>query len=343
MGLKKFVAMRLLYGIIGLIGLSILVFILARVLPGDPARMALGPNASQAAVNALRAQLHLNDPLPIQYWYWISGIFTGNWGLSLYTHRNVLIDVEQFFPATLELIIGAAIIDLIFAIPLGLAAGKMENTWVDNIIRIITYIGIAIPSFVVAILLQLTLGYGLHLFPIIGMLSPNISPPPHITGVVVIDALITGEFNVAADAIWHLILPSFSLALGPLAQEARLLRSGVVENKNKDFTLNEIAQGFPERLITFKYLLKPSLISMISIFALDISSIIANAFLIELIFNWPGLSRYGLTAMLSKDLNAIIAVILIAGILFVIANLIVDLIVGYLDPRIGERQGEENE
>jgi peptide/nickel transport system permease protein len=326
----------LAYSIISLIGLSVLVFVLARVLPGNPARAALGPNAPPEAVQALMQQLHLNEPLYIQYWYWISGIFTGNWGLSLYTHRNVLLDVEQFFPATLELIIMAGIIDLLLAIPLGLLAGKMENTYVDNIIRVLTYIGIAIPSFVVAIFLQLIFGYGLHLFPIIGELSPGVTPPPRITGLYVIDGLLTGEFNVVVDAIWHLILPSFSLALGPLAQEARILRSAVVENKNSDFTLSEISHGLPDSIITTKYLLKPSLIPMITIYALDISSIIANAFLIEFIFNWPGISRYGLNAMLSKDLNGIIAVVMIAGVLFVIANTLVDVIVGYLDPRSRE-------
>ncbi len=332
---------RLGYSLISLVGLSVLVFLIARALPSDPARLALGPNASQAAVNALILQLHLNAPLPVQYWYWIEGIFTGNWGISLVTHRNVLIDVEQFLPATLELIITAAIMDLVIAVPLGLLAGKRENTYSDGIIRIISYIGIAIPSFALAIILQLTLGYGLHLFPIIGQLSPGVSPPPHITGLYVLDGLLTGEFGVAANAIWHLILPGFALALGPIAQELRILRASVIENQRSDFTLAEVSHGFPERLITFRYLLKPSLIPMLTVYALDISSTIANAFLIELIFNWPGFARYGLNAMLSKDLNAIVAVVMVAGILFVIANTLVDLIVIKLDPRIEAQASEE--
>ncbi len=307
---------------------------IARVLPGDPARLALGPRAPQQAVDALRAELHLNDPIFVQYWYWLSGVFTGNWGISLFTQRNVLIDVSEFLPATVELILAAAIIDLALAIPLGMLAGRMANTFVDNTVRIISYIGIAIPAFVVAIILQLTLGYGLHIFPIIGRLDQSIQPPPRITGLYVIDGLITGNFSVAANALWHLVLPAFALALGPIAQEARILRSSVVENLNKDYTLAEISHGLPERIITLKYLMKPSLIPMITIYALDISSQIANAFLIELIFNWPGFSRYGLNAMLSKDLNAIVATVMVAGIMFVVANTIVDLVVSYLDPRI---------
>ncbi|MEM4091350.1 MAG: ABC transporter permease [Thermoplasmatales archaeon] len=339
----SYVIKRAGYGIISLFGLSILVFVLARVLPGTPvdlARLALGPNASQAAINTLISELHLREPLPVQYVYWLEGIFTGNWGISLTTHRNVLDDVEEFLPATLDLLITAAVMDLLISIPLGLAAGRWENTYIDNIVRVISYIGIAVPSFVVAILLQLTFGYYLHLFPIIGELSPGISPPPHITGLYLIDGLITGDFGAWVNAIWHLILPAFSLALGPIAQEARILRSSVVENQNMDFTLAETARGFPERIITTRYLLKPSIIPMITVYALDVSSMIANAFLIELIFDWPGLSRYGLNAMLSKDLNAIIAVVLIAGILFVIANTLVDLTVSRLDPRITAETGD---
>jgi peptide/nickel transport system permease protein len=329
-----FIVKRIAYASISLVGLSILIFVLARVLPGNPCRVSLGPNAPQSAVNACIVQLGLNKPIYIQYALWLQGIFTGNWGISLFTHRDVLIDVEQFLPATIELILTAAIIDLVVSIPLGVLAGRRANTWVDNIVRLISYVGIAVPSFVVAIILQLTLGYGLHLFPIIGRLSPGVAPPRTITGMYVIDGLLTLDFGGSANALWHLILPALALALGPIAQEARIMRSSVVENLGKDYTLSEVSHGLPERLIVLKYLLKPSLIPTLTIYALDISAQIANAFLVELIFLWPGFSRYGLNAMLSKDLNAIIAVVMVAGIIFVVANILVDLVVAYLDPRI---------
>ena len=323
-----------MYSVISLIGLSILIFVIARVLPGDPARLALGPRAPQAAVDSLRAALHLNDPIYLQYFYWVQGILSGNWGIALFTQRNVLTDVQEFLPSTVELILAAAIIDLVIAVPLGLVAGRYANSAVDNGVRILSYVGIAIPSFVVAVLLQLSFGYGTHLFPVIGRLSASTNPPPTITGLYTIDSLLTGNFGTFADTIWHLILPAFALALGPIAQEARIMRSAVVENMRTDYTLSEISHGLPERTISLKYLMKPSLIPTITIYALDISASIGNAFLIELIFNWPGFSKYGLTAMLSKDLNAIVAVVIVAGIMFAVANILVDLVVGYLDPRI---------
>jgi peptide/nickel transport system permease protein len=332
-GVWRFVSKRLLYGIISLVGLSMLIFVIARVLPGDPARLALGPNAPQATVNQLRVAMHLNDPVYVQYYYWLQGIFTGNWGLSLVTQRNVLLDVEDFLPATIELILTAAIIDLIFAVLLGVLAGRRPNTWADNTIRFFSYLGVAIPSFVVAIFLQLFFGYTLRLFPITGRLSLGITAPPTITGLYTVDSLLTGNLGTMENALWHLILPAVALALGPIAQEARLMRSSMVENLGKDYTLAEISHGLPERSV-LKYLTKPSLIPMLTIYALDISSQIANAFLVELIFNWPGFSRYGLNAMLFKDLNAIVAVVMVAGVMYVVANIIVDIVVGYLDPRI---------
>ena len=305
---------------------------IARVLPGDPARLALGPRAPQSAVDALRLQLHLNDPIYVQYLYWVQGILSGDWGIALFTQRNVILDVQEFLPATVELILAAAIIDLIIAVPLGLVAGRYANSAVDNGVRILSYVGIAIPSFVVAVFLQLAFGYGSHLFPVFGRLSGT--APPTITGLYTIDSLLTGNFVAFGDAAWHLILPAFALALGPIAQEARIMRSAVVENMRTDYTLSEISHGLPERTISLKYLMKPSLIPTITIYALDISASIANAFLIELIFVWPGFSKYGLNAMLSKDLNAIVAVVVVAGIMFAVANILVDLVVGYLDPRI---------
>jgi len=329
------------YNIISLFGLTVIVFILARILPGSIdalATLALGPNASSYAIHQFILEFHLRAPLYLQYWYWINGIFTGNWGISLISHRNVLLDVEQYLPATLNLVIVAAIMDILIALPLGLIAGIKENMYADHIIRIISYIGIAVPPFVVAIILQLFLGYDLHIFPIIGLLSPGISPPPHITGIYIIDALITGQFNTWINVLWHLILPAFSLILGNFAQESRILRASVIQNKNSDYALSEAAYGIPGRVILIKYLLKPSLIPMITIYGLDTAYIITNAFLIELIFNIPGFSRYALTAILAKDLNAIIAAVLVIGIFFVIANALVDYIVSVLDPRISKEE-----
>ncbi len=329
-----FLLRRIGFSVFVLFGLSILIFIIARVLPGDPARMALGPRAPQWAVDNLREELHLNDPIWAQYFYWVRDAFSGSLGRSLFTRRDVASDILEFLPATLELVIFAATIQIILAISLGMLAGRRANTWVDNLVRVVSYVGIAVPSFVFAIIFVLLFGYIWNIFPSMGRLSWGVPRPPTITGMLTVDSLITGHFATFGNALWHIILPGFALSIGGMAQEARITRSSVVENLNKDYIVSATSHGIPERKIMSKYLLKPSLIPTISIMGLDIASLIGNAFLVELIFNWPGFSRYGVNAMLNKDLNAIVGVVVVIGLVFALGNIVVDAIIAYLDPRI---------
>ena len=222
----------------------------------------------------------------------------------------------------------------ILGITLGTLAGWYTDTWVDNIVRVIAYIGVVIPSFALAIFLMLLFSYVLKIFPTIGRLSPGITPPPVITNLITIDALIAGRFDVFFDALKHLALPMVSLAMLRVSSMARLTRSGIVDTLKKDYIAAERSYGISERTIMFKYLLKPSVIPAISIFGLSCAQLFANGFLVETIFNWPGISRYGMDALLNKDLNAIIAVVLIIGTLFIIINIIIDWVVTWLDPRI---------
>ncbi len=317
-----------------LVGLSILIFLIARVMPGDPARMALGSRAPDWALEKLRTEMHLDEPIHIQYIYWVKGALRGNFGESLVTRREVAEDIKEYFPASLELAVFAAVFMGVFGIVFGTISGWFSNTWIDNLFRVVSYIGIVTPSFVFAIFFVLIFGYVLDLLPTIGRLNPVAIAPPVITGFMTIDSLLAGNIHAFGDALKHLLLPALSLAMGPLAQEARITRSSLTDMAKKDFIAAERACGMPERLIMFKYLLKPSLIPTVSIYGLDFAATLGNAFLIELIFNWPGLSRYGMNAMLQKDLNAIIATILTFGLVFILVNIIVDIIVDYLDPRI---------
>jgi len=318
-----------------------LIFIMVRVVPGDPARLALGPKAPEEAVQKLRQEMYLDKPLLEQYFHWIKGVLSGDFGVSLYTKRPVLVDIKETFSATLELVIFAGILMVIFAILLGTLAARYKDTWVDNLIRTLSYFGVAIPSFVAAIVFVLLFGSYWPIFPVLGRLSPGISPPTTITGLFTLDSLIEGNFVAFWDALKHLILPSVALSLGPLFQEARIARSSMVENMHKEFLEAERGYGIPERVIIFKYLFKPSLIPMVSVMGLDLAALFSAAFLVEMVFNWPGISRYGTMVMLYKDLNGISAVTIVLGTVFVIVNIIVDIIVMFLDPRIrlGANQG----
>jgi len=342
MSMSRFLLRRIAYSIFVLLGLSIVIFIIARIMPGDPARMAVGARAPQWVVDRIRASMHLDQPLPVQYYYWLGGALQGDFGLSLVTQRPVTSDIKEFLPASLELVFLAAVISSITGIGLGILSARYKDTWIDNAVRVFSYTGIVTPSFVFAILFVLLFGFTLNWFPIIGRLSENITAPPVRTGLVTIDALLAWQPQVFVNAIWHMVLPAVSLAMGSIAQAARITRSSMADNLSKDYIAAARALGIPERIVSGRLLLKPSLIPTISILGLDIAATISIAFLVELIFNWPGLGRYGMTAMLHKDLNAISAVILIFGAIFILTNIIVDLVVAYLDPRIRLRSARSD-
>ena len=192
----------------------------------------------------------------------------------------------------------------------------------------------ALPAFVIGILLLLLFGYKLQAIPVLGRLSTTLVAPKTVTGFFVLDALLAGDFTVAWDAFLHLLLPALALAVPPMVQDARILRSSLVDNSAKEYMAVSTGHGLPPNLLIRKYLLKPSATSAITTMGMDFASLMGNAFLVERIFNWPGISRYGINAMLFKDLNAICAVVLIIGITFFVVNLVVDLIVAALDPRM---------
>lgn len=316
-----------------LIGVSLLIFAIARVIPGDPARIALGPNATADAVAALREKLHLNDNFLTQYAYFVSDLFRGDLGVSLYTNRPVMDDIAQFLPATLELVIVSGIMMVAIGLPLGVLAARYRNSWVDHAIRLVTLLGVSAPGFVWAVILMLVFAYYVRLFPIAGRIS-DIYAIQSVTGFLLIDTLIAGNLKAFGNALWHLILPAFALSLSGIGQAARLVRSNMVETYDKPYIEMAEAYGFPEKRIAKKYAFRPSLIPSLTIIGLDFAAMLGNAFLIEAVYAWPGLSRYGVAVILRKDLNAIVGTVLIISAMFLIVNIVVDLLVSVINPRI---------
>lgn len=334
MALPAYVVRRLVYSLFILLGLTMFVFVISRVMPNDPARVALGPQAPEKVVQRYREWMHLNEPIPAQYYYWLKNVLSGNLGESIYTRRNVLLDIQDFLPATMELALFSALIMTLFGILLGALSARYANTWVDNLVRMGSYAGVVTPAFIFGIFFLLLFGYVLRILPTMGRLSAGVTDPPVITGMITTDSLITGNFAAFFDALKHLLMPATAMALGGVAQEARITRSSMSDNMLKDYIAVARAQGIPERAITLKYLLKPSLIPTVSILGLDFAALIRNAFLVEIVFGWPGLSRYAIKAMTLTDLNAITGVVLVLGVVFTTVNIIVDVVVAYLDPRI---------
>ncbi|MEM6610296.1 MAG: ABC transporter permease [Pseudomonadota bacterium] len=326
-------AKRILTSLLVLLGVSVLIFGIARVIPGDPARVALGPNASQEAVENLRAELLLDQPIVIQYAHFLGNLLQGDLGQSLFTNRPVTTDIAEFLPATLELIFVAAIMMIGIGLPLGILAARYRGRWPDHAIRVFSLLGVSAPSFVWAIGLMLIFSFYLGWLPIAGRIDDSFDIV-RVTGFLTLDTLLAGNAAAFLDTLAHLALPSFALAFSGIGQAARLTRANMIETYEAPYIEMAEAYGFPERRIAARYAFRPSLIPSMTIIGLDLAALLGNAFLVEAVFGWPGLSRYGVQVILRKDLNAIVGTVLIIAAMFIIVNIIVDVLTVLLNPRI---------
>ena len=325
---------RLVASLVVLAGVSMLMFVIARVIPGDPARIALGPNATEAQVEALRHERHLDQPIPVQYWEYVREVAHGNLGNSLYSNRPVRQDIAQYLPATLELIFIAAAMIVLIGIPVGVLSARYRGRLGDHLGRLGSIMGVSTPAFVWGVILQLVFAYFWRLFPIEGRLTASLPPPPPITGFFVVDSVLAGDGKTLIDSLHHLALPALALAMAGIGQTARLTRASMAETYRKPFIEMALAYGFHESRIANRYAFKPALVPVLTILGLDIAALLGNAFLVESVFGWPGLSRYGVEVILHKDLDAIVGTVLIIAAAFLVANIVVDLLVAVVNPRI---------
>ena len=330
--LGRYLAKRLPYMILVLVGISLLIFFLARVMPGDPARLALGPEATKEQVKALRHKLGLDQPLYTQYYVFLKGLFKGELGMSLVTKRDVSKDLIQRLPATLELVVAALTIAVLGGIPLGILSALHKDRTIDQLSRIFAFAGVSLPRFWIGIMFQIALAYTLGLLPITGRISGD--PPAHISGLYLLDSLLTKDFPAFIDSLKHILLPAITLSLSPLAQITRLIRASMIEQLRKDYTVVSRIIGMPENLNIYKYMLKNAFTATLTVIGLLFGWLIGNAFVVEQVFSWPGMARYGVNSVLRSDFNAVVGVTLVVGVGYVLINFIVDLLYGYLDPRI---------
>jgi len=338
----EYVARRLLQAIPTLLGLSLLIFFITRVMPGDPVTRAvqgLEGAATDTAVQRLREDLRLDEPIYEQYVSWLIDFVQLDWGVSLQTRNNVFSDVLATLPATVELILISLVFSVVLGIPLGIISGINKDKLPDHLSRLFALFGMSLPRWWIAILFQVVFVGVLELFPLSGRLSSGMERPPAYTGMYIVDSLVALEFAVFWDALLHITLPAIALSVTTLAQVMRLIRSEMIEQHTKDYTMNARASGLPKNLIYYKYMLKNSLSSSITIIGLAVGGLLAAAFLVEYVFAWPGFARYGTNALLQQDVNAIVGVTMVIGVVYILVNLLVDIVYGYLDPRIRIQEG----
>jgi peptide/nickel transport system permease protein len=330
---------RLIQILIILLLLSFVVFTFIRLIPGDPVRISLGPMVPEETVQQIRSELYFDRPVFVQYAHWLRGVVTeGDFGVSLYTHRPVSEDIAEFLPKSLELAIYSALMILIFGVLFGTISAIFKNKWIDNVVRFISYLGVVTPPYAFGVFFMLIFGYLLQWFPIGGM--PEIDPNHAKTGMIGLDALLSGNFGLYFKVLKAMFLPTLSLSIGSIAYQARIHRSSMIENINADYIAFAKVAGVKTRTLIMKHLMKPSFIPTLTIYGLQVASLLGNAFIIEVIFRYPGFSQYSLKVILNKDPYAIVAVTFVFGVIFAIVNMFIDLGVAWLDPRINLKTEE---
>lgn len=316
------------------LGVLLLTFLLARVLPGDPARLVAGPRASAETVAAVREELGLNDSLAVQLYEYGRRVFEGDFGRSVSTRRPVLDDILQFFPATLELVLASVLIGIAVGFLSGSLAAIRSNGVTDVSGRFCSALGLSLPDFWLALLAQLVFAWGLGWLPFAGRLPTGATPPPEVTGFMTVDSLIAGDLALFAAAATHLLLPAVVLAIPTSALLFRMVRATMLGVLSKPFMLTARSKGLSPYRIYLRHALRNVLPPTITLLGLNFGFLIGGAVFVELVFQWPGLGRYTAAAISSTDYNAIMAITLIVSLCYMLINLAVDLIYTRLDPRI---------
>jgi peptide/nickel transport system permease protein len=325
---------RLGLAFLTILGVTLLTFLISHVVPGDPARLAAGPDATASSIAAIRQQMGLDLPLPVQYGHYLDGLVHLDLGRSIVTQDSVRTDLSNYFPATLELVIAAFVLYLLIGIPLGVLAALTKGRWPDTVIRIGTSVLYAVPLFLTALWLQYFFTYRWRLLPQGKELPPFTEPPTHITGIYVLDSLLTGSGPLLATSLRFLILPAVSLALGLLTIAARFTRASMLTELGKDYVKMAQMKGLSRARVVLKHALRNSLIPVVTMTGVQFGYFIGGTVLVETVFLWPGIGLYSYNAITSLDYAPILGVTLVSSVFFVLANLAVDLLYPVLDPRI---------
>lgn len=329
----NYIVKRILMLIPVLIGVSIIVFLIMRVFSPDPAPIVLGQHATQESVEVWREANGLNEPVYLQYYHFITGALTGDMGNSYYTKAPVLKEIFARFPATIELALVAIILASIFGILIGVISAVKKNTIFDNAGMMVALIGVSVPVFWLGILLIILFSGTLHWLPSSGRIDPLLMPG-HVTGFYLIDSLLEGDTEAFTDALRHLILPGATLAMYSMAIIARMTRSSMLETLQQDYIRTARAKGVSEGRVIGRHALRNGLIPIVTVIGLQLGILLGGAVLTETVFSWPGIGAYTVACILKSDFPVVQGVVLLIATVFVLVNLLVDVVYVFLDPRI---------
>ncbi|GAB5467553.1 MAG: ABC transporter permease [Rhodospirillales bacterium] len=333
----RYVAQRVGLMIGTLFGVMLVTFVLSRVLPGSPVEMMLGAKPTQEQIDAARIALGLDQPLYLQFFDYLADLLRGDFGTSLRTSQPVFDDLFERMTATVEITTPAVILVVLIGVPLGVLSAVRRNSLLDHSARGLSIAGVALPLFLIAMLLQMLFYGALGWFPLQGRMESNILldyPFDRVTGFYMIDTLLAGQWPAFFSALHHAALPILSLTLASLAIVTRITRSTMSEALNEDFVRTAMAYGLPKRTIYFRYALKATLIPMLTVVGLTYGYMLGGSIVVEYIFDWPGLGGYVVGSILKSDFPAVMGVTIFLATAYLTINLLVDLLYFAVDPRL---------
>jgi peptide/nickel transport system permease protein len=330
----QLVLRRLGFLVFVLLGISFITFMLSHVVPADPVRLFAGPRAGPKAIAAIKHQYGFDLPLWQQYVRYLGGLLHLDFGYSLTSHRPVADDLHDYLPATIELTLAAILWVLVIGIPLGTVSAIWRNSAVDHVGRLLSITGVALPAFWLGLMVQLLLFDRMGWFPAGDRLGSNLTPPQHITGLYTIDSLLAGNLGLFWQSVYHLFLPSLVLAYGSLAVLTRQVRASMLEVMPQEYVRTARAKGLPRRRVLIRHALRNALLPATTVMGLQVGFLLGGALLVEDVFSWPGIGRYATLATTTLDYNAVMAVTIVAAGIYVVVNLLIDILYLMLDPRI---------
>ena len=329
----KYVLKRILLAIPVLLGVSIIVFLIMRVFSADPAPVVLGQHATAEAMEAWRQENGLNDPIVIQYFNFLTGALTGDLGESYYTHASVTQELLSRFPATVELALVAIVIAAVVGVALGVVSATHKNSPIDGLATILALVGVSMPIFWLGVLLIILFAGVLHVLPSSGRIDPLLQPVGG-TGLYLIDTLLSGDLEAFVDAARHIVLPALALSMYSMAVITRMTRSSMLETLNEDYVRTARAKGLRRGKVNIHHALRNAMLPVTTVIGLQLGSLLGGAMLTETVFAWPGIGKYVVDSILKSDFPVVQGAVLLIGVIFIVINLVVDVIYAYLDPRI---------
>jgi peptide/nickel transport system permease protein len=315
-------------------GVMTLTFFISRVIPADPVAAVLPSNAPDEAIEKERARMGLDKPIWVQYGRYINGILHGDFGVSIRTRQPVLNDLLRYFPATAELALASLLLGTVIGLSLGVISAVKSGRLSDQFARVFSIWGLSMPAFFTGLMLAILLSHILHWFPQLGQMPSYLRRPPSVTGFLIFDTMIAGNWSLVVTELRHLVLPAFTLGWLSTASIVRITRSSMLEVLPEEYIKTARMKGLRESRVVLKHALKNALLPTITVIGLRVASLLEGAVLTETVFSWPGLGRYAVSSFLSIDFPAVVGVTIFIAFLYSFCNLAVDLLYGYLNPKI---------